>query len=128
MKWYTKEIHLRQKLNIRTIDDESLEYLRTKHRCKDKFICNTPNYDILSNLRYSDWFFYTQMDRRDEDLMSDMIAQIVYLGEDHFEADDDTSPEKGEFGLNTSLTLPRSGNLLMKQLSFRRAASGEEVE
>lgn len=80
-RWYTKEMHLQQNLNIKTMDDKNLEMLRT---CKrgPKYLMNIYNYDILSNYRYCDEFFYMQMDKRVEHESSDFVAKVLYLGED----------------------------------------------
>ena len=81
LRWFSKELHLRKKLGISTIDDRGLEMLRTTHR-KSKYISNIVNYDILANQRYIDRFGYITMDQRKENNRSDYISQILYLGED----------------------------------------------
>ena len=54
--------------------------LRTSKRGK-KHISNIFNYDILTNYRYADEFFYTQMAMREPgDLGSDYISRVIYLG------------------------------------------------
>ena len=52
-------------MRIQTLDDDNLQLLRTSNRGK-KCISNIINYDILNNFRYSDLFFYTQLDQRIE--------------------------------------------------------------
>jgi len=54
--------------------------LRTSKRAK-KRITNIFNYDLLTNFRYADEFFYTQMAMREpEDTGSDYISKVLYLG------------------------------------------------
>lgn len=62
-RWFTKEIHLRKTLKIRTLDDYNLSLLSHSLR-GHKTISNLCNYDILSNDRYADAFFYTKMECR----------------------------------------------------------------
>ena len=61
MRWYAKEVHLKKAMNINNVNDNNLERLRTQKRGK-KFISNTPSYDILFNIKYSDMLFYQDMD------------------------------------------------------------------
>ena len=69
-------------LKIKSIDDDAYERLRTTKRTK-KFINNAYNYDILTNFRYADLFFYTQMSmREDGDDVSDYVSRKIYLGAD----------------------------------------------
>ena len=56
-RWFVKEAHHYTKLKIRTIDTDAYENLRTTKRGK-KYISNIYNYDILTNFRYADEFFY----------------------------------------------------------------------
>jgi hypothetical protein len=70
---------LRNNLNIKTISDEDFEHLKTSIRGKDHII-NIANYDILSNTRYADKFYYNIMDR--EQGPSYYICRMLYLGED----------------------------------------------
>jgi len=55
--------------------------LRTSQR-KRKFINNIYNYDILTNIRYADKMFYTQMTMREKDDTSDYVSQVLYYGEE----------------------------------------------
>ena len=48
-------------------------------------IQNVVNYDILSNVRYADMFFYDARDRQVYSAFSDIVVQILYKGEDHSE-------------------------------------------
>ena len=80
-RWYTKELHCQKNLKIKTLDNENLKRLQTGKRGQ-KYLMNIPNYDILSNYRYCDLFFYMQMDRRVENESSDFVTQVLYLGED----------------------------------------------
>ena len=79
-RWFAKETHLKEHLQIQTLNNRSLEMLRTSTRGK-KVLSNTVNYDILSNQTYSDQFFYQWMERRSENESSDMVAKILYMGE-----------------------------------------------
>ena len=75
-----KEAHHYSKLRIRTIDADAYENLRTTKRGK-KYINNIYNYDILTNYRYADSFFYTQMSMRDPgENGSDYVSKVIYLG------------------------------------------------
>jgi hypothetical protein len=56
-RWFTKETHLQEHLKIKTLNDVSLQLLRTSKR-GNKFISNIFNYDILQNQVYADLFFY----------------------------------------------------------------------
>jgi len=47
------------------------------------------NYDILSNPRYLDMFHYNHLDGRSEHGSSDMVAKLLYIGEDKVSEDDD---------------------------------------
>ena len=49
-----------------------------------KLIKNVVNYDILSNPRYADMFYYNHIDERANSIhiSSDIVAQMVYAGED----------------------------------------------
>lgn len=79
-----------------------MERLRTGKR-GEKYLMNIPNYDILSNYRYCDQFFYMQMDRRVENESSDFVTQVLYLGEDRvpedieYELDHDARSHVNEF-------------------------------
>ena len=79
-RWYSQELYMRDQLGLSIIDDDALEQLRTKKR-RGKLISNIPNYDILSNYRYADDFMYTAMERRTENLASDLVSQIVHFNE-----------------------------------------------
>ena len=75
-----REVYNREVLGIKTIDDSAFEKLNKnvrKHKYKvsvetdqgiqvqektNKFISNIVNYDILSNQRYAEAFFYTPLD------------------------------------------------------------------
>ena len=45
---------------------------------------NTPNYDILSNNYYADFFQYTSIENRkkDDHINSNLVANIIYAGEE----------------------------------------------
>ena len=62
-RWFAKETYFRKNYNIKTIDDRAYESLKNAKR-GDQVIFDAINYDILSNLRYADQFFYTQLDKR----------------------------------------------------------------
>lgn len=53
-----------------------------------KYVSNIHNYDILQNRTYADKFFYQTMERRIEHESSDMIAQLIYMGENSLEKTD----------------------------------------
>ena len=83
-RWFAKEVHLRRCLKIRTLDDYNLSLLSHSVR-GHKMISNLCNYDILSNDRYADAFFYTKMECRAQQFQfesSDIVAKILYLGEE----------------------------------------------
>ena len=48
---------------------------------KNKFISNICNYDVLTNIRYIDRFYYTQFGLRIENESSDMVVKLLYLGQ-----------------------------------------------
>ena len=45
LKWYAKESQLQKDLGIKTLNDNSLEFLRKSKR-RAKFLSDIPNYDI----------------------------------------------------------------------------------
>jgi hypothetical protein len=47
-RWFAKETHLREHVKIKTLNDQSLELLRTSTR-GPKVMSNIINYDTLSN-------------------------------------------------------------------------------
>lgn len=47
-RWFTKETHLKEHLKIQTMNDESLQILKSSKR-GNKMIGNIFNYDILMN-------------------------------------------------------------------------------
>lgn len=79
-RWFTKETHMRNKLNIKQMDDISYEYLQKSQR-KKKYILNITNFDILFNPDYAEKLFYSKMGQRDDNVNSDTIIQLLYLGE-----------------------------------------------
>lgn len=79
-RWFAKETHLKEHLQIQTLNTNSLEMLRVSSR-GTKVLSNTVNYDILANQTYSDMFFYQVMERRVENQSSDMVAKMLYMGE-----------------------------------------------
>ena len=83
-KWYANEIYIRKYVGIKTLSDSALEKLRTAKRGEgEKYIFNTTNFDILSNMRYADLFLYEQINKRkrDDHANSELIASLLYLGE-----------------------------------------------
>ena len=79
-RWFTKESHLREQLNIKQLSDDNYKRLQTLKRGRH-YICNTINYDILFSPEYADKMFYTNMGRRVENESSDAICQLLYRGE-----------------------------------------------
>jgi hypothetical protein len=55
MEWYANELYQRSALKIKTLDDRSLEKLRTSKRTK-KYFEGACNYEILSNIKYCEHF------------------------------------------------------------------------
>ena len=112
-RWFTKEIYLRSKLKIRTIDDMNLTLMGNTGR-DEKCITNTCNYDILQNEKYADAFFYTQMERRTLKFLfesSDIVSKLIYLGEEkivdihnrgHEVSDDESSSNDEEFAIQSN--------------------------
>lgn len=94
-RWFAKETYFRNNYNIKTIDNRAYESLKNEKR-GDQVIFDAINYDILSNLRYADQFFYTQLDKRgDNDFeFSDYVARVIYLGEDRCTESDLTKSMK----------------------------------
>ena len=89
-RWYTTELYLRNKLQIRPIvDDPSFESLRKSKR-KHQIMSSIFNYDILSNFRYTDIFFYHNLDQRLElggkidHASSDIISNLLKMGEKQY--------------------------------------------
>ena len=83
--WYTKEVYLREVMDLKTIDEKQLEKLRTFKRGKKKF-AGSVNYDILSNRFYADAFQYQSMDARNEPgdfESSDMVLKALYTGQSY---------------------------------------------
>ena len=72
-RWFTKEVYLRKLFNIRLIDNKALKKLRMNKRGRS-CISNEANYDILSVNRYSDAFFYSNMEIASERFASDIVA------------------------------------------------------
>ncbi len=89
-RWFARETHLRNQVNIKTLDDESYKLLSKKRR-GEKYISNIACYDILHNPFYADALFYTSMDQRIkyegkiEHYSSDLIAQHVFMGEERYD-------------------------------------------
>ena len=82
---YAKEIYSRHHLNIRTMDDTCLEKLRTE-QCGERKIVDFANYDILSNHFYQSKLQYLPLNQRSSEIDfvgSDIIARMLYLGEDN---------------------------------------------
>lgn len=67
------------------MSDASFEEIRTAKRAK-QFMMNQANYDILANNRYSDKFFYSNLDIRVEQESSDFIFKALNLGEEKIES------------------------------------------
>ena len=82
-RWFTKETHMRNKLNIKQVDDTCYEFLKKSHR-KRKYIMNITNFDILFNPDYAENLFYSKMGQRDDNVNSDTIIQLLYLGEQRY--------------------------------------------
>ena len=85
MEWYSNELYQREVLKIKTLDDRALEKLRASKR-SNKYFQGAINYEILSNLKYSDLFQYQSVDMRNdkEDFeTSDPVVKHLYVGE-HF--------------------------------------------
>ena len=61
----------------------------SKERRRHYVIENTMNYDILSNPRYLDMFHYNHLDGRSEHGSSDMVAKLLYIGEDRVSANEE---------------------------------------
>lgn len=80
-RWFAKETYLRNKLNIKTLSDLSYKKLKNNSRGTN-FISNTINFDILSNIEYSDKFYYSCITEREGKALSDYVDSIIYLGED----------------------------------------------
>ena len=55
---------------------------------------NVPNYDILQNTRYADKFQYTQIDRRFENISTNIVDNMIYLGEDRVRCREDGFPRR----------------------------------
>jgi hypothetical protein len=55
MEWFANELYNRSALKIKTLDNRSLEKLRTTKRTK-KYFSGAVNYEILSNLKYCELF------------------------------------------------------------------------
>lgn len=72
---------MRKLFNVRLIDDVAFKKLRTYSRRKH-CISNEINYDILSIDRYSEAFFFSNLDVAGEKTASDIVAQIIYLNAD----------------------------------------------
>lgn len=72
----------------------------------DKCINNTCNYDILSNERYIDAFFYTQMERRTLKFLnesSDTVAKLLYIGEEKIANIHKVEEEEVQVSIESSL-------------------------
>lgn len=80
-RWYLKEAYLQKDLGTRTLDAEGLNQLRTSKRGK-KYISNICNYDILFNFRYADALLYSPLAMRRENLTSDYVSKMIYMGDD----------------------------------------------
>jgi hypothetical protein len=81
LRWYARELHSIASLNIISVNENSLEKLRTSKRTEKIILNRTINYDILEDWSYIDKFFYTQMDRRIENATGDFVTKCLYLGE-----------------------------------------------
>lgn len=109
-RMYTKELYLRS-LNVVQYSDASLELLRTSKRDSHKrWLNNIVNYDILSNFVMADKVVYTTMDLRDsmtEQETSDIVARILFYGEERLDWKRDEEYEAACRIQSTELTLAR---------------------
>jgi hypothetical protein len=79
--WYLDETHMRKNLGLITLDDDSLEKLKSGPIGK-RTIADTPNYEIVTNAKYAEQFQYCPIDFRDspeEKETSDMVLKIMNL-------------------------------------------------
>ena len=127
---------------MRTMSHENLVRLGNNqtYSVNQRYFNNAVNYNILSNERYADLFFYTHMERRSNKWLtesSDMVTRILNLGEERLKYDrhgnilehggssDESSEEKEEFNFNTSeqaMMILRSKTIsagTQEQLSFK---------
>ena len=67
------------------MSDANFEELSNSKRAK-QYLMNLFNYDILTNNRYCDQFFYSNLDIRVEQESSDFIFNALNLGEEKIES------------------------------------------
>ena len=97
-RWYATELYLRNKLHIQPIVDkpsfESLRVSRRGHQCMASIF----NYDILSNFRYTDIFFYHALDQRlvlngnIDHKSSDVVSNVLKMGEKTYQTHSHRKP------------------------------------
>lgn len=80
MRTFVQELYNQRKLKVRTMDDRTLEKLRSSKR-EDKVIESVHNYDPLHNKRFSDQLFYSEIYNRTENQTSDFTTKALYVGE-----------------------------------------------
>eukprot|EP00347_Sterkiella_histriomuscorum_P002409 403368266 len=79
--WRIDETHLRNEFGIKTLTEDTIAQLKI-NKPHNKIIRTCPNYEIVSNSKYSQLFQFTPVDMRDtaeEKYTSDMVAKMLYL-------------------------------------------------
>ena len=81
-KWYATELHHQKKLRLLTLNENQMKKLSESSR-GETLISGNCSYHILDNSKYTDWFFYTPVDRKvQSQKTSDMVAMLLLIGED----------------------------------------------
>jgi len=81
-RWLAEEVYNRNKLGVATMTESTLEKIRTV-KSRKRQIQSTPNYEILSNDKYIAAYQFVPIeirDTREEEIVSDLLTQIMYLG------------------------------------------------
>lgn len=121
--WYATEVYQRNKLQIKTITDESLEILRTEASNKSVVINGSCNFEILNNIIYADKLQYQSLDLRYNELdheLCDMISRVIYYSpHNQTEKVDDIMKVIGD-KMNTNLMVrklkEKSGNDIIEHM------------
>ncbi len=74
--WYLEEVYNRKHLNFKTMDNESLEILKTA-KTNPSCIGTQPNYEMLQNPKYAEAFQFTSVDMRDTEEEREATDMVI---------------------------------------------------
>ena len=81
--WFAEEKVCRERIGLKRVSEKNyLNLIFAPPNFTSNRLRSVHNYDILSNPRYLDLFHYAPLDGRSENASSDMVARLLYIGED----------------------------------------------